>query len=67
MSEIYIGRRFLKDSRYSQQMISVAAKKSLIPYKLTQKAPEKKNFRTATPNATSNQNCISKIACNLMC
>ena len=41
---IYIGRRFLKGSCYSQQIIFVLAKKSLIPYNLTQRAPEIQNL-----------------------
>ena len=40
VSEIYSGRRFLKDGCYSQQIVSAVAKESLIPYNLTQRVPE---------------------------
>ena len=43
MSEIYIGRSFLRDGCYSQHIISAVAKESLIPYNLTQRAPETQN------------------------
>ena len=39
MSEVYIGRHFLKDDCYSKQIISALAKESLIPYNLTLKRP----------------------------
>ena len=44
VSEIYIGRHFLKNSGYLQQIISVVAKESLIPNSLTQKSPGTQNF-----------------------
>ena len=44
VSEIYSGRRFLKDDCYSQQIISAVATLSLIPYNLTQAAPETCNL-----------------------
>ena len=40
MSEIYIGRCFLKDGCYSKQIKSAVAKESLILYHHTQRAPE---------------------------
>ena len=55
VSEIYSGRRFLKDDCYSQQIVSAVAKESLIPYNLTQRVPETQIFNTATPHATPNQ------------
>ena len=39
-SELYNGIRFLKQSCYSQQIISAVAKESLILYNLTQRTPE---------------------------
>ena len=45
VSEIYIDRRFLKDSCYSQQIISAVAKEYLIPYNLIQRAPETQNLQ----------------------
>ena len=41
MLQINIGGHFLKDTCYSQQIISAVAKKSLICYNLTQITPEK--------------------------
>ena len=38
--EIFIGRCFWKDGYYSQQIISVVAKETLIIYNLTQRVPE---------------------------
>ena len=38
--ELYNGIRFLKQSCYSQQIISAVAKESLILYNLTQRTPE---------------------------
>ena len=35
MPEIYIGRRFLQDGCYSQQVISAVAKEYMIPFNLT--------------------------------
>ena len=55
LPEIYVGRRFLKDCCYSQQIIFAVAKESLIPYNFTQRAPEIKN-PLIIPNATLNQN-----------
>ena len=48
MSEIFIGRRFLKNCCYSEQVISVADKESLIPYNLIQRAQEIQTFNTVT-------------------
>ena len=53
MSEIYAARSLLKDGSYSQQIISAVAKEILIPYKLTQTAPETQ--KTVTLNTTPNQ------------
>ena len=44
MSGIYIGRGFLRGGCYCQQIISAVAKESLIPYNLTQRAPETQNL-----------------------
>ena len=44
MSGIYIGRGFLKGCCYCQTIISAVAKESLIPYNLTQRAPETQNL-----------------------
>ena len=44
VSEIYVGKGFLKDGCYSQQIISAVAKESLIPHNLTQRAPEIQNL-----------------------
>ena len=42
LSEIYIDRHFLEDCfySYSLQIISAVPKESLIPYNLTQRAPD---------------------------
>ena len=48
MSEIYIVRRFLKNCCYSEQVIFVADKESLIPYNLIQTAQETPTFNTVT-------------------
>ena len=40
VSEINVGRSFLKEGCYSQQIISAEAKEALIPYNLLQRAPE---------------------------
>ena len=40
VSEINVGRSFLKDGCYSQQIISAEAKEALIPYNLSQRAPK---------------------------
>ena len=39
-SELYNGIRFLKQSCYSQPILSAVAKESLILYNLTQRTPE---------------------------
>ena len=44
VSEIYIGKGFLKDGYYSQQIISAVAKESLIRHNLTQRATEIQNL-----------------------
>ena len=41
---MYIGRRFLKDGYYSEQVVSAVVKESLIPYNLTQRVPETQNL-----------------------
>ena len=38
--ELYNGIRFLKQSCYSQKVLSAVAKESLILYNLTQRTPE---------------------------
>ena len=56
VSEIHIGRRFLRDGCHSQQIIPDVASESLIPYSLTQKEHQNYNtVNTGTPNSTSNQ------------
>ena len=44
MLKIYIARRLLKDSCYSEPIISPVAKESLVLYNLTRRAPETRNF-----------------------
>ena len=44
VSKIYIGKHFLKKGCYFQQIIFAVAKESLIPYNLTQRAPETQNL-----------------------
>ena len=52
--ETYIGRYFLKDGSYSQQIISAVAKEPLIHYNLKPE-PGKQTFNNVTQNATPNQ------------
>ena len=46
ISEIYIGRRFLKEGCYSHLLLYISAvnKEPMIPYNLTQRAPETQNL-----------------------